>query len=70
MATFSLDIPDIGLERVISALCTQSGHLPPSPDNGMQAVKDFIVRTVSSVEQQAAIAAAQASVVTPPPVVL
>ena len=68
MASFTLDIPDVSVGRVISALCIQGGYADVTPENGMAAVKDFITRTVSSTETQAAFAAAAASVVVAPPV--
>ena len=51
MATFTIDIPDADAVRVTAALCNAGGYADVSPGNARQFVIDYIVSTVSNVEQ-------------------
>lgn len=56
MPILSINIPAGEGVRVMNALCDNAG-LPPSLANAQQAVREFIVRTVSKVERNNAILA-------------
>jgi hypothetical protein len=51
MATFTIDIPDADAVRVTAALCNAGGYADVSVGNARQFVIDYIVSTVSNVEQ-------------------
>ena len=52
MASFTVDIPDAEVaERVVAALCVAGGYADASPGNARQFVIDYIISTVSNVEQ-------------------
>ena len=51
MASFTVDIPDGDDVRVVAALCTAGNYARTSPENARQFVIDYIISTVSNVEQ-------------------
>ena len=51
MASFTINIPDADAIRVVAALCVAGGYADTSPGNARQFVIDYIVSTVSNVEQ-------------------
>ena len=51
MASFTVDIPDADAVRVVAALCVAGGYADASPENARQFVIDYIISTVSNVEQ-------------------